>query len=72
MLDIKQNRDLITVYCDHCASTIKLYASDLNGETLRECVEGHGWLVKETMDFGVHIIKDDEHVCRSCLRKGVK
>ena len=71
MLDLKQNRDLIIVYCDHCASTIKLYASGLT-ETLDECIEGHGWKVLKTggkiPDVGAWFATD--HKCRACVRKG--
>lgn len=68
MIDLKQNRDLIIVYCNTCASNIKLFASDLNGESLRDCIEGHGWAVSTTMGTLEH---GESHTCRSCLRKGV-
>ncbi len=71
MLDCRQNKDLIIVHCDYCASTIRLYASGLT-ETLDECIEGHGWTVRKSVGT-IPNIGDwfaTEHTCRACVRKG--
>lgn len=66
--------DLITVYCDSCASTIKLYSSGLT-EPLHDAIRGCGWEVdtKSTVDYDCHIptVRDlyDKHTCRACVRK---
>jgi len=64
-IDAKQNRDLIIVYCDHCASSLKFYARDLK-RPLHEAIEGAGWDVTQAGDFG----REEGHKCRACIRKG--
>lgn len=62
--------DLITVYCDHCASTIKLYSSGLT-EPLDDAIRGAGWRVDrgagEIPNVGAWF--STEHTCRACIRK---
>lgn len=64
MIDVKQNRDLIIVWCDHCASSIRLYASGLD-EKLHDAIRGSGWRVDAGAFEGQY-----SHTCRGCLRKG--
>jgi hypothetical protein len=67
MLDTKQNRDLIIVYCDRCASNIRLYASELI-VPLHEAVQGMGWRVEQEGMLG----RKEKHTCWACLRKEEK
>jgi len=69
MIDAKQNRDLLIVYCDPCASSLKFYSRQLNpvvGNPLRDAIEAAGWHVTDAGQFG----REDGHKCRACIRKG--
>lgn len=63
MIDTKQNRDLIIVFCDTCASNLKFYSTVVKNSmvTLEEMIEGNGWEVSPA----------GGHTCRACVRKGL-
>ena len=58
MIDVKQNRDLIVVRCNQCASKLHFYASLLK-ESVDDTIKACGWQVESAKT----------HVCRGCLRK---
>jgi hypothetical protein len=58
MIDVKQNRDLIVVYCDRCASKLHFYASSLK-EDITDAIRGCGW----------QVVTAKKHRCRGCIRK---
>ena len=71
MIDVKQNRDLIIVYCDHCRdSKLHFYASSLN-EPLDDAIRACGWQSHgasgSMSNLGEWVTKDN--MCRACIRK---
>ena len=67
MIDFKQNRDMIIVYCDQCANSYRVLSSivDHCELTLDDMIEAIDWKI-ERGAFGIR----DGHTCSSCVRKG--
>jgi len=70
MIDVKQNRDLIIVYCDRCASKLHFYASNLT-ESVDDAIRGCGWQANKAKGKipGIGAWSTQEQVCRACIRK---
>jgi len=67
MIDTKQNRDVIIVYCDQCANSYRVLTSIVEDceLTLTDMIEAIDWRIEDKA-FGIR----DGHTCSSCVRKG--